>query len=354
MLKQIGKFTISERIGRGTYSRVYRAMDAQGRPVALKLSTTKTDAAQLAEFQKDLVAAASVLHPSLTTVHDLGFEDDFPYVVMELVEGRDLAKLLKNNVNVSLADRIRVMQQVGEALKSAHERGIFHLDVRPSKIMEGEDGVAKLLGLGLGRLSFDPARLTDHGYLVGSPFYMSPERLTAIDVANAQCDIWSFGITFYEWISGRHPFYDDDGDRMIGNIMDGQVLALEGVPPALNQLILRSLERDPSERYQNLSDLLVDLRPLVGEVRREEGDALLAEALKQTDTGRWHEARRLARKMNEMEPAKAAASTSSASLSRKHHPSRELLFQNGRPNGHRSQHGWPHPRRGLPQMCLRS
>ncbi len=308
MLKQIGKFTISERIGRGTYSRVYRAVDSQGRPVAIKVSTTATEPQQLAEFQRDLVAAASVLHPNLASVHDLGFEDDFPYLVMEFVEGHDLDKLLKSNAAPSLAERIRTMQQVAEALKSAHERGVYHLDIRPSKIMLGDDGVAKLLDLGLGRLSFDPARVTDHGYLVGAPFYMSPERLTAIDTADARCDIWSFGVTFYEWLSGHHPFYDDDGDRMIGNIMDAAPAALAGVPAALNQTIFRAIEKDPADRYQNFTELLSDLRPMVSDLKREESDALMAEALKQTDSGRWHEARRIARQMRDLEPQQGPSS----------------------------------------------
>src|ERR1700733_12366774 len=137
MLKQLGKYTISERIGRGTYSRVYRAVDPQGRPVAIKVSTTQTEPQHLDELQKDLVSAASVLHPNLVAVHDLAFEDDFPYLVMELVEGKDLDKLLKSSAAPSLIERIRVMQQTGGALKAAHERNVFHLDVRPSKIMLG-------------------------------------------------------------------------------------------------------------------------------------------------------------------------------------------------------------------------
>ena len=135
MLKQIGKYTINERIGRGTYSRVYRAVDSQGRPAAIKLSTTQKEPEQLAQFQKDLVSGASVLHPNLVAVHDLGFEDEFPYLVMELVEGRDLGRLLKNKNAPAMAERIRVMQQVGEALQAAHQRDVFHLDLRPSKIM---------------------------------------------------------------------------------------------------------------------------------------------------------------------------------------------------------------------------
>jgi TonB family protein len=305
MLKQIGKFTISERIGRGTHCRVYRAVDSHGRAVAIKVSTTQAEPEHLNEFQKDLVAAASVLHPNLVAVHDLGFEDDFPYLVMELVEGRDLDKLLKTGGTVSLPERIRVMQQVGDALKSSHERGVYHLDIRPSKIMLGDDGSARLLDLGLGRLSFDPARVTDRGYLVGAPFYMSPERLTAIETANAKCDIWSFGVTFYEWISGHHPFYDDDGERMIGNIMDAQPESLAGVPASLNKVILRSLEKDPSDRYATFAELLGDMRPMMTDLKREESDALMAEALKQTDSGRWHEARRIARKLREMDPQQA-------------------------------------------------
>lgn len=302
MLKQIGKYTISERIGRGTYSRVYRAVDHQGRAVAIKVSTTQTEPQHLDAFQKDLVSAASVLHPNLVAVHDLGFEDDFPYLVMELVEGQDLDKLLKSNAPLSLSERIRVMEQVGGALKAAHERGVCHLDVRPSKIMLADSGQAKLLDLGLGLLSFDPARVTENGYLVGAPFYMSPERLTAIDTANESCDIWSFGVTFYEWLSGHHPFFDQDGDGMIGNIMDAAPADLLNVPPALNHLVLRAIEKDPADRYRHFTELLADLQPLIGDLKREESDALMAEALKQTDSGRWHEARRIARQMRDLDP----------------------------------------------------
>jgi serine/threonine-protein kinase len=308
MLKQIGKFTISERIGRGAYSRVYRAVDAQGRAVAIKVSTTRTEPQHLDEFQKDLVAAASVLHPNLVAVHDLGFEDDFPYIVMELVEGQDLDRLLKSHADIPLIERVRVMEQIGGALKAAHERGIFHLDVRPSKIVLASNGEAKLLDLGLGRLSFDPARVTEHGYLIGAPFYMSPERLTAIDTANEGCDIWSFGVASYEWLAGHHPFYDEDGDRMIGNVMDSAPADLLDVPPALNHAIMRALEKDPADRYHNFAELLADLQPVAGDLKREENDALMAEALKQTDSGRWHEARRIARQMRDLEPEQHAGS----------------------------------------------
>jgi TonB family protein len=304
MLKQIGKFTISERIGRGTYSRVYRAVDPQGRPVAIKISTTTTEQEHLSDFQRDLVAAASVLHPNLVSVHDLGFEDEFPYVVMELVDGKDLGKLIQTQANVSLGERGRVMLQVADALKSAHEREVFHLDVRPSKIMLMDDGSAKLLDLGLGRLSYDESRLTDRGYLIGSPFYMSPERLMAVDTANARCDIWSFGVTFYEWIAGRHPFYDDDGDRMIGNIMDNSPAELAEVNGSLNRLIRQTLEKDPERRYRNFAELIADLKPMLVELQRQESDSMLAEALKQSDSGQWYEARRIARQMSEREPEK--------------------------------------------------
>ncbi len=308
MLKQIGKYTISERIGRGTYSRVYRAIDLQGRPVAIKLSTTQIEPTQLEYFQKDLVTAASVLHPNLVSVHDLAFEDDFPYLVMELVDGQDLGRLLKSNIAPTLAERMRIMQQAAEALRAAHERGVFHLDLRPSKIMVNQDGAAKVLDLGLGRLSYDPERATENGYLVGAPFYMSPERLAAIDTANEQCDIWSYGVTFYEWVSGRHPFYDDDGDQMIGNIMDGTAPELSDVHPGLNRLIHRALAKDPVDRYRSFGPLLDDLTPLVADLKREESEAMMAEALRQTDSGRWHEARRIARQMRDMEPGEAETS----------------------------------------------
>jgi TonB family protein len=174
--------------------------------------------------------------------------------------------------------------------------------------MIAADGEAKLLDLGLGRLSYDPARVTESGYLVGAPFYMSPERLTAIETANESCDIWSFGVTFYEWICGYHPFYDDDGDRMIGNIIDAVPADLADVPAHLNQTILRALEKDPSQRYRSFGELLADLQPLISDLKREESEALMAEALKQTDSGRRHEARRIARQLRDMDQPQAPVS----------------------------------------------
>jgi TonB family protein len=294
MLEHIGKFTVSERIGRGTYSHVYRALDPPGRPVAIKISTTRAEPDHLSEFQRDLVAAASVLHPNLVSVHDLAFEGEFPYVVMELAHGRDVGAMIKANAQVSLVQRVRAMRQVGEALKRAHERGVFHLDVRPSKIMLSDDGAVKLLDLGLGRLSYDAARVTEHGYLIGSPFYMSPERLTAVDRADAQCDIWSFGVTFHEWISGKHPFHDDEEERMIGNIMYQPPEALAQVPSSLNGVILRALEKDVRTRYPSFTELLADLKPIIGKLQSEESEATLTATLKQTGRAPGIEARRIA------------------------------------------------------------
>jgi TonB family protein len=284
-------------------------MDQQGRPVAIKLSTTPTEQQHLTEFQRDLVSAASVMHPNLVSVHDLGFQDEFPYVVMELVAGRDVGKLIQTNAKLPLAERIRVMLQVGEALQTAHERGVFHLDVRPSKIMVADDGAAKLLDLGLGRLSFDESRLTDRGYLIGSPFYMSPERLMSIDTADAQCDIWSFGVAFHEWISGRHPFYDDDGDRMIANIMDNPPAELPGVTGSLHRLIRQTLEKDPASRYRNFTEVVADLKPVLRECQRQDSDAMLAQARKPTDSSEWPESRRrTAPKVTESQPEPAPVS----------------------------------------------
>jgi TonB family protein len=305
MLKQIGKFTLLERVGRGTYSHVYRAEDPQGRSFAIKISTTPTEPHHLAEFQKDLVAAASVLHPSLVSVQDLGFDDSFPYVLMEFVEGRDLSQIIKNHASVPLGERVNVMQQVAGALKSAHERGVFHLDVRPTKIIVTDNGAAKLLDLGLGRLSYDPERLTEHGYLIGSPFYMSPDRLVDTGRADAQCDIWSFGVTLYELICGRHPFYHEDGDEMIGRIMLDQPADLTDAPASLNELVLRTLEKEPGKRFRNFAELLVDLKPITGGLYREKSDALFAEALKQNNRGTWREAWHTRREESEAEPEKA-------------------------------------------------
>jgi TonB family protein len=137
---------------------------------------------------------------------------------------------------------------------------------------------------------------------------MSPERLTAVETADAQCDIWSFGVTFHEWISGRHPFFHEDGNRMIGNIMDNAPADLAGVTGSLHRLIRQTLEKDPGSRYRNFAELIADLKPIARELQRDESDAMLAEALKQTDSGQWYEARRIAREMRADKPAKPAAS----------------------------------------------
>ena len=309
-MKRIGRFEIQAEIGRGGFGRVYSAFDPTvGRIVAVKVLDSNGDASQLGRFRNEASAAGNLHHENIVTVHEFGEDDGTQYLVMEYLEGLDLQKVLKEvslgtRTPLTILQKVSVMSQVAEGLHYAHSSGVLHRDVKPANIMLLADGGVKIMDFGIARLTRDNAtRLTQQGYLIGTVLYMAPELLLGADV-DALCDIWSYGVIFYEMLAGRNPFETGNLHSEMYKISheDAPVLPADQCPAALQPVIRRLLARDRELRYQTLEDVRFDVEPVLLELKKEEADHLLPVAQDLCAREAWGEAQVLVRSILELEP----------------------------------------------------
>jgi serine/threonine protein kinase len=311
MPKRIGKYEITAEIGRGGFSRVYRGFDPNvNRPIAIKVSTRESDPEHLSRFRNEASAAGNLRHENIVTVYDYGDDDGVPYLVMELLDGRDLHHIMRDGPKMSVLEKMQVMSQVGEGLRCAHLNGVVHRDIKPANVMALTDGTVKILDFGIARMTGEVSRLTQSGYLVGTPLYMSPEQLQGGD-ADALCDVWAYGVLYFELLTGQHPFLSQDNTRLIRNIQivnPPSVHSLtRGIPEGLAQVIRRALTKDRRRRYQSLEEVLVDTNPILGLLQREQTTGLVNEAQFYRNSGQLAAARQSSRKALEIDPSNYGA-----------------------------------------------
>lgn len=282
---QIGKYDIIEVLGRGGMGVVYRGIDKQiGREVAIKTLTQgfMGDPGMLARFYDEASRTGRLKHPNIVTVYDLGDDNGLPYIVMERVEGESLDKLIYSNAPLSMADRLRIVEEVCSALGYAHRNNVIHRDVKPANIFVQPDGTAKLLDFGIARLEKreKDAGLTRKGDIVGTIPYMAPERIRNEEV-DGRSDIFAAGVVLYQLVTGQLPFTGDDYFLM-------QKILNEPFPPlntfqtdspaALTQIVERALAKSPEDRYPSADEMAIDLAAVREEFRHEEVIELLPEA----------------------------------------------------------------------------
>ena len=311
MPKRIGKYEITAEIGRGGFSRVYRGFDPNvNRPVAIKVSTRESDPEHLSRFRNEASAAGNLRHENIVTIHDYGDDDGVPYLVMELLEGRDLHHIMRDGPKLSLLEKMQVMSQVGEGLKCAHLNGVVHRDIKPANVMVLTDGAVKILDFGIARMTGEVSRLTQSGYLVGTPLYMSPEQLQGSD-ADSICDVWAYGVLYFELLTGQHPFLSQDNTRLIRNITIVNPPSVHtltrGIPEGLAQVIRRALTKDRRRRYQSLEEVLVDTNPILALLQREQTAGLVTEAQFYRSSGQLAAARQTSRRALEIDPSNFGA-----------------------------------------------
>jgi serine/threonine protein kinase len=211
----IGGHRIEMRIGAGGMGEVYRAFDPQlSRPVAIKVLPAAGffDAAARQRLVREAQAAASLNHPNICTIYEVGQVDDETFIVMELVEGRGLDTLIP--ATGLPVDVVRdYARQLADAVAHAHERGIVHRDLKPANVKINPDGLLKVLDFGLAKRSAEIAadastNLTQPGTVLGTAAYMSPEQAEGREL-DKRTDIWSYGVVLYELLTGRVPFSGD-------------------------------------------------------------------------------------------------------------------------------------------------
>ncbi|HMJ79734.1 MAG TPA: protein kinase, partial [Candidatus Dormibacteraeota bacterium] len=206
-----GRYRLVERLAEGGMATIWRARDEQlGRDVAVKVLRSEygRDASFVARFRQEATAAAGLSHPDIVSVYDLGEEPDgSPYIVMELVDGQDLAHILHDRGALPVNPSARIALDVADALAAAHARGIVHRDIKPSNILVTLSGQVKVVDFGIAR-ALSEAQLTLPGTTIGSVQYMSPEQARGEDVTPAS-DIYSTGLVLYEMLTGRRAFGGD-------------------------------------------------------------------------------------------------------------------------------------------------
>jgi serine/threonine-protein kinase len=257
--ERIGRYQVVERIGRGAMGVVYRAHDAaMGRDVALKVLTTdiEDDPDIRIRFHREAQAAASLSHPNIITIFDVGEDADRFFIVMELLRGATLREFLKQGPSIDR--KIDLMRQLCAGLGSAHKASIYHRDIKPGNIFVRADGILKILDFGVARLA--SSSMTAAGFIVGTPDYMSPEQARG-DNVNAQSDIFSLGGVFYFMLTGRKPFPATELPRLFKQIQNDDPAPLldTEAPPELAALVMRALAKKVEVRHQSCEDLLDEL-----------------------------------------------------------------------------------------------
>lgn len=251
-------FTVLELLGKGGMGIVYKARSAGlERVVALKLlhGHLYADAAAMQRLRREALAAGSFSHPNIVQVYRLATQGDAPFIVMEYVDGRTLSDLIDNEGKMPPGKVVDWFSQILDALSCIHEKGFVHRDIKPSNIIITADGGAKLSDFGIAKPYIDgeAQRMTQTGMMVGSPSYMSPEQCagTAVD---PRSDLYSLACSMYHALSGTEPFTADSPLELMFKHMNDQASTLQGVPPALADLVAKGMEKRPEERFQSASE----------------------------------------------------------------------------------------------------
>ncbi len=253
-----GRYRLIELLGQGGMATIYRAADTGlGRDVALKLLRSEylQDPDFSSRFRQEAQAAASLGHPNVVTVYDYGEDPSGPFIVMELVDGEDLATILRRSGALPARQAARIAAGVGRALAAAHASGIVHRDIKPGNVLIGRDGRVKVVDFGIARAVAE-AQVTLPGTTLGSVHYFSPEQARG-EPTTAASDIYSLGIVLYEMLTGVRPWESDSAAgvalaRLSGPIPDPAGVR-SSVPPELAAITRRALALDPADRFESAS-----------------------------------------------------------------------------------------------------
>lgn len=259
-----GRYEVLEQIGAGGMAIVFKAKDLLlNRVVTIKVLREQfvTDEDFIRRFRREAQSAASLSHPNIVSIYDVGKDGDTEYIVMEYVEGRNLKEIIREYAPLSADQAINLARQITGAIQNAHENHIIHRDIKPHNILVTADGVVKVTDFGIAR-AVSSATVTHTGDIVGSVHYLSPEQAKGIQ-SNERSDIYSLGIVLYELLTGKVPY---DGETPIAIAL--KHLQQDPEPPSrlnprisrdFEAVIMRSIAKSPEQRYSSAKELLADL-----------------------------------------------------------------------------------------------
>ncbi len=262
--KTISHYNILEKLGEGGMGVVYKAQDTKlKRTVALKFLTSKTlgSKEEKSRFVNEAQAAAALDHPNICTVHEIDEANGQTFIAMAYIEGLSLKAKIESGP-LKLDEALELATQVAEGLQEAHDKGIVHRDIKNANIMITSRGQAKIMDFGLAKIA--KGRLAAREEMKsGIVAYMSPEQASG-ETIDLRTDVWSLGVVLYEMVAGQLPFKGNYNEAVIYSILNEEpepVTGLRtGVPRDLERILNKALAKSPDERYQQINDMLVDLR----------------------------------------------------------------------------------------------
>lgn len=252
-----------QEIGRGGMGIVYKAKDTLlNRMVAYKIlpSFLSSNPSNFDRFLKEARISANLNHRNIVMIFDTGSEEDDNYITMEFVEGKTIDAYLHGNRKLKIAEIVNIAKQICRALAYAHKSNVVHRDIKPTNIIISKEGVIKIMDFGIAKLLEDISK--DITSVSGTPLYMSPEQILGKAV-DYQTDLYSFGATLFELVTGRTPF--TEGDIYYHHLNTKPISPKElnpSVPESLSNIILKCLEKDKDARYKKAEEILADLDKL--------------------------------------------------------------------------------------------
>jgi serine/threonine-protein kinase len=273
--RRIAHYVIQGRIGEGGMGVVYKALDSKlKRDVALKVLHPRVaeDEGRRKRFLREGRLVAHLTHPNIATVYDVGEADDRIFIAMELVEGEPLTSMIKPGRHVTVPEALRIIHEVARGLARAHEVGVIHRDLKPDNIMVGDDGIVKILDFGVAKrldtfkLDFTDIK-TQHGSLVGTPAYMSPEQAAGKKTVDERSDVFSLGVVLFELLTGKRPFEGDTWQETIIAINRDEPPVISSlrsdVPQGLDELVDTCLAKEPDARYASCREVIEDIEAIL-------------------------------------------------------------------------------------------
>ena len=276
------RYTIIEELGRGGMGVVYKAEDTKlKRTVALKfLPPELTHIPDVKErFMREAQAAAALDHPNICTVYEFDQADETNFISMAYIEGQSLRKKIESGP-LELDEALRITTQVAEGLHEAHKKGVVHRDIKSANVMVAERGQAKIMDFGLASMT-ETTLVTQEGMTMGTVTYMSPEQARGEKVDH-RTDIWSLGVVLYEMLTGKLPFKGEHEQAIVYSILKEKPQPVTDtradIPVSIEQVVSKALEKNPDKRYQQIEDLLDDLKSLSEGIVPEEIKARMRKA----------------------------------------------------------------------------
>ncbi len=303
---RIGKYEILRVLGRGGMGEVLLAQDdVLNRKVAIKRPLKSAGEEGLARFEREARIAAALKHPNIPAVYDKGTQDELPFLAMEFVEGDALDKIISTNRQMDLISKMRVIEQVCMGLNYAHQLRVIHRDIKPANIIVQPDGVAKIIDFGIAKeADSTKTNLTATSQVIGSLHYIAPERFKGMKI-DGRSDLFSVGVMLFKLLTGTEPFTGGEATasyKIVNETHTSLSAYLHNYPPALDEIIEKSLAKNPEDRYQTGEDFADALHEVIESLKKNRVGELFSDAERLASESRFDPALELLDEAMRLDP----------------------------------------------------